>query len=136
MRESNLPRRALQGLLLLLALQGASHALAEETFSAAALRVAHSGGLDAAHQQWVCQYTRQPDGIVCMQCDELHSLLFDDLALADGAAQKSTKLIPLWGAPKSDDSSIGLAEMMLCDQSPTCSVRLTARWEDMESLMF
>lgn len=79
---------------------------------------------DGPRKEWVCEYMRGPDSIPYMFCDDLVSLMDGDVALEDDRRAGTAKYFPLWGTPSSDAKAVELAQILLCNQSDRCNVRL------------
>lgn len=80
---------------------------------------------DADQKRWMCEYMHAPDGVLYMYCEDMLSLMFDDLTLEGDPQPASAKYFPLWGTPKSERNAIELAELLLCPgQHTRCSVEL------------
>lgn len=80
---------------------------------------------DADQKRWMCEYMNAPDGVLYMYCEDLVSLMYDELTLEGDPQPAVAKYFPLWGMPKSERNAIELAEILLCPPRHTrCSVEL------------
>jgi hypothetical protein len=91
---------------------------------------------DALHKKWVCQYSQEPDGVLYMRCDDLASLMYDDVTPEGDVQPSPTKYIPVWSTPKSEDKAVELAELMLCDRPALCSVEMVSQTSRMQADLF
>ncbi|NTV88259.1 MAG: hypothetical protein HGA21_16140 [Burkholderiaceae bacterium] len=123
MRATTFTKLILQSLTLVLLYTLAPIARAQGPAYQMAYPMDARGG---EHKKWVCQYTREPDGVLYMRCDDLASLMYDGLTM-DGDVQPSpTQYIPVWSNPKSESKAIELAQMMLCNRPVLCSVEMAS----------
>jgi len=77
-------------------------------------------------KRWVCEYLNAADGDLYMFCNDLASLMNDDLVLEGDVQPSTAKYFPLWGKPKSDGKAIELAQILLCKPQAPCSVELAS----------
>ncbi|MDP1648137.1 MAG: hypothetical protein Q8M01_08045 [Rubrivivax sp.] len=77
-----------------------------------------------AHRHWLCDYSREADGVLYLRCDDLARLL-DDGPAADGpSATGGTVYVPVWSQPKSAAAAADLAQRVLCHAGDLCSVAM------------
>lgn len=82
---------------------------------------------DDIHRHWVCDYTREGDGVLYLRCDDLARLVDDDPA-DDAAQQRSpTQFIPVWSVPRTEFKAVDLVQRVLCGREGLCSVSLAGR---------
>lgn len=82
---------------------------------------------DDFHRSWVCDYTRESDGVLYMRCDDLARLIDDD-APEDGVQPRSpTQYFPVWSVPRTEAKAVDLAQRVLCGREGLCSVSMAGR---------
>lgn len=133
MRATTFTKLILQGLTFVLLYALAPSAMAQEPAYQFAIP---KDARDDHHKTWICEYTHEPDGVLYMRCDDLASLMSDDLTLEGDVQPSPTKYIPVWSTPKSEGKAIELAEMMLCSQRSLCSVEMASRANRMQASLF
>lgn len=133
MRATTFTKLILQGLALVLLNAFAPSAPAQGPAFQSAYQM---DARDGEHKKWLCQYSREPDGVLYMRCDDLASLMYDDLTLEGEAQPSPTQYIPVWSTPKTEGKAVELAEMMLCGQQPLCSVEMASGASRMQASLF
>lgn len=121
-----IPQRILQGLTLLSFIACTHTALARDPAWQTATDLGpYAVARDADQMRWMCEYMHAPDGVLYMYCEDVVSLMFDDLTLEGDPQPAAAKYFPLWGTPRSERNAIELAELLLCPrQHSRCSVEL------------
>lgn len=133
MRATTFTKLILQSLTLVLLHTLAPSAIAQEPGYPMAYPRDDS---DGPQMKWVCQYTQEPDGVLYMRCDDLASLMDEDLTPEGDVQPGSTKLIPVWSPPKSESRAVELAELMLCSQPDLCSVEMVSQTSRLQAALF
>lgn len=132
-------RKTLQGLVLILLGALSAGVSAQESAMHVNLPWGASHQLaprDVEQKKWVCEYMRAPDGVLYMYCEDLVSLLYDELSPEEEAQAASAKYFPLWSTPKSDRNAVELAELLLCGKQGRCSVELARNSSSMRVAQF
>ncbi|WP_316364426.1 hypothetical protein [Candidatus Thiodiazotropha sp. CDECU1] len=75
-------------------------------------------------KQWVCDYARAHDNVLYLRCEDLASLYNDPLIMEGDYEENSTKLIPIWRRPSSNEGAVALVKAVICDQKTECSVQM------------